>query len=57
MGKKSKLTSNRKFGFIRRELVKRYGEETTAKIVALAEKHYATAKDSARVHPRANGST
>lgn len=41
MGKKSKLTSNRKFGFIRKELVKLYGEETTAKIVALAEKHYA----------------
>ena len=41
MSKKSKLTKNRKFGFIRNGLVKRYGEETTAKIVALAEKHYA----------------
>lgn len=41
MGKKSKLTRNRKFGFIRKALVKRYGEETTVRIVSLAEKHYA----------------
>ena len=38
--KKSKLTKNRKFGFIRKGLVKRYGEEETVKIVGLAEGHY-----------------
>lgn len=38
---KSKLTSNRKFPFIRKELLKRYGETGTRQITALAEKHYA----------------
>ena len=38
---KSKLTRNRKFVFIRRELIKLYGEETTKQVTVLAEKHYA----------------
>lgn len=41
MKHKSKLTANRKFGFIRKELIKLYGEDTTKQITAQAEKHYA----------------
>lgn len=40
MAKKSELTRNRKFGFIRRELEKLYGEETTKQLIGLAQKHY-----------------
>lgn len=40
MMQKSKLTRNRKFGFIRKELTKLYGKETTKQITARAEKHY-----------------
>lgn len=41
MKQKSKLTRNRKFGFIRKELVKLYGEDTTKQITFRAEKYYA----------------
>lgn len=41
MSQKSKLTRNRKFGFIRKELIKLYGEHTTDQISVLAQKHYA----------------
>lgn len=40
MKQKSKLTRNRKFSFIRKELVKLYGEDTTKQVTARAEKHY-----------------
>ena len=40
MEKKSKLTHNRKYRFIRKGLERRYSKEVTVKIVALAEKHY-----------------
>lgn len=41
MRHKSKLSSNRKYHFICKELIKLYGEDTTQQITALAEKHYA----------------
>lgn len=41
MMQKSKLTRNRKFGFIRKALIKLYGENTTKEITARAEQHYA----------------
>lgn len=40
MKHKSKLTRNRKFGFIYKELMKLYGEETTKQITTRAERHY-----------------
>lgn len=41
MGKKSNLTKDFKYRFIHKELVKLYGEDTTSRIFALAEKYYA----------------
>ena len=40
MKHKSKLTRNRKVGFIYKELTKLYGEETTKQITTRAERHY-----------------
>lgn len=45
MGKKSKLTANRKFPFIRKALIRRYGEATTTQITTLAERHYETCEN------------
>lgn len=41
MRHKSKLTGNRKYRFICKELIKLYDEDTTQQVTALAEKHYA----------------
>lgn len=40
MGQKSKLTGNRKFSFIRKELLKLYGDDTMKRIIYLAENYY-----------------
>lgn len=40
MGQKSKLTGNRKFSFIRKELLKLYGDDTMKRIISLAENYY-----------------
>ena len=41
MKQKSKLTRNRKFGFIRKALIGLYGKDTTNQITARAETYYA----------------
>lgn len=41
MSRKSNLTGNRKYPFIRKELIGLYGEDATKAITALAEAHYA----------------
>lgn len=48
MRKKSKLTENRKYPFIRKELYKLYGEDTAKQIVILAQKHYADCEQLCR---------
>lgn len=44
MSQKSDLKKDFKYRLIHRELVKLYGEETTGRILVLAEKHYADCK-------------
>lgn len=48
MNKKSKLTSNFRFLLIRKELIKLYGDDTTDRIVALAEQYYADGEQQCR---------
>lgn len=51
MKHRSRLTGGWKFGFIRKELIRLYGEAATGQIIARAERHYADCEALCRNAP------